>query len=218
MCLFYSKIYHMNSKRTFTTVLATLVWFTVQMWLLLHHWVLTRTLHKYFLITVFKQCGCQPSHSLYPPPPHCTGAVCRAGPGRVRGAGDRRTHQTDGHQRGHRGPQHGVHTGVLRRQERADHRSHRLHGKSAGGEAAEGVPWGQSPVPAGQTQGRTVHGAEGQRHDDLQGKSSVCTVKSWYVYIWRIPLLPNRSPAICWTFTDNTFKPYMNATIEYIST
>lgn len=118
--------------------------------------------------TLFKLCGCQPSHSN--PPPPSAGAVWRPGPQRVGRAGNRRADQTARHLQWHSGRKHGVHTRILRWQECADNGGHRLHGKSAGGEAAEVMPGGQSPLPPGQTQSWAVHAAEGQRHDGVQSK------------------------------------------------
>lgn len=63
---------------------------------------------------------------------------------------------------GTRRRQDGVHRRVLCRKERADHGGHGLHGEGAGGEAAEVLPGGAGPLPAGQTQGWPVHAAEGQ--------------------------------------------------------
>lgn len=97
---------------------------------------------------VFKPCGCQPSSSRPHCPPLSAGVVWRPGPGWTERADSRRTYQADRH---HSGQQDGVHSRILRRQERAHHRSHGLHGESAGGEAAEVLSWGQVPLPAGQT-------------------------------------------------------------------
>ncbi len=65
---------------------------------------------------------------------------------------------------------HGLDLGVVRGEERTDHRSHGLHGEGAGGEAAALLSRRQRPLHPRPAQRRSVHVRARPGHDEVQGE------------------------------------------------